>query len=356
MSQIEDSGVSNFMSQDDVHNHHGIADHENGADMTSQEVNGGHQNGRTRAANNPNLEPEQFRKVFIGGLSYKTDDDTLKAYFAKYGDLVDHVVMKDPQSGRSRGFGFVTYSDSFMVDELMRNRPHIIDGRQVEPKRATPRERDNKNLGRNDSGRSEVQITVKKLFIGGLKDNISDDDLKAYFGNYGSVVEAVVMKDKETTKSRGFGFVSFDDYDPVDKIILEKNHTINGLTVHVQKALPKDFEKGPPGPGGPGGRPMGRNFGMGGGFGGGFDNFGGGGFGRPMPGQFDNGFGMNTYGSYNQAPNQPKMNGGMPMMGGMRGGMRGGPGGGPMRGGARFANRSAGPYDSRVLFLRDTLQ
>ncbi len=90
--------------------------------------------------NTGSMEPEQFRKVFIGGLSYKTDDETLKTYFEKYGDLVDHVVMKDGQTGRSRGFGFVTYSDSFMVDELMKNRPHIIDGRQVEPKRATPRE------------------------------------------------------------------------------------------------------------------------------------------------------------------------------------------------------------------------
>jgi RNA recognition motif-containing protein len=177
-------------------------------------------------------EPEQFRKVFIGGLSYKTDDETLKNYFAKYGELVDYVVMKDSQSGRSRGFGFVTYSDSFMVDELMKNRPHVIDGRQVEPKRATPRE---------DSGKAEVQMTVKKLFIGGLKDNITEEDLKAYFGQYGSIEEAVVMREKETSKSRGFGFVTFDDYDPVDKVILEKHHTINGVNVHAQKALPKEF-------------------------------------------------------------------------------------------------------------------
>lgn len=101
------------------------------------------ENTNDNASQNDNdniTEPEQFRKVFIGGLSYKTDDETLKNYFAKYGKLVDYVVMKDSQSGRSRGFGFVTYSQSFMVDELMKNRPHIIDGRQVEPKRATPRE------------------------------------------------------------------------------------------------------------------------------------------------------------------------------------------------------------------------
>ncbi len=62
-------------------------------------------------------------------------------------------------------------------------------------------------------------MTVKKLFIGGLRDNISDEDLMSYFGVYGSVAEAIVMKEKDTGKSRGFGFVTFDDYDPVDKII-----------------------------------------------------------------------------------------------------------------------------------------
>lgn len=103
-------------------------------------TNGNGDTGNGEAGSGAPLEPEQFRKVFIGGLSYKTDDDALKAYFSKYGELVDHVVMKDGQTGRSRGFGFVTYSNSSMVDELMKNRPHIIDGRQVEPKRATPRE------------------------------------------------------------------------------------------------------------------------------------------------------------------------------------------------------------------------
>ena len=62
-------------------------------------------------------------------------------------------------------------------------------------------------------------MTVKKIFIGGLRDTISDDELKTYFSNYGNVIECLVMRDKETNKSRGFGFITYDDYDPVDKII-----------------------------------------------------------------------------------------------------------------------------------------
>lgn len=193
-----------------------------------------HESGEHNEQSNQPMEPEQFRKVFIGGLSYKTDEDTFKNYFSKFGDLVDYVVMKDRETGRSRGFGFVTYSNSTMVDELMKNRPHIIDGRQIEPKRATSRE---------DSGKHEIQATVKKLFIGGIRDNITEDDIRSYFGAYGTIVDCIIMKDKETNKTRGFGFVSFDDYDPVDKIILEKHHSINSIALQCQKAVPKDNQQ-----------------------------------------------------------------------------------------------------------------
>ena len=87
-----------------------------------------------------NEEPEQFRKLFIGGLDYKTTEDTLRSHFDQWGEIVDCVVMRDPQSKRSRGFGFITYSKASMVDAAQAARPHKVDGREVEPKRAVPRE------------------------------------------------------------------------------------------------------------------------------------------------------------------------------------------------------------------------
>uniref|UniRef100_A0A8D2IG26 RRM domain-containing protein n=1 Tax=Urocitellus parryii TaxID=9999 RepID=A0A8D2IG26_UROPR len=81
-------------------------------------------------------EKVQFRKLFIGGLSFETTDDSLRNYFEQWGTLTDCVVMRDPASKRSRGFGFVTFSSKAEVDAAMAARPHSIDGRVVEPKRA----------------------------------------------------------------------------------------------------------------------------------------------------------------------------------------------------------------------------
>jgi RNA recognition motif-containing protein len=82
------------------------------------------------------------RKIFIGGLSYGTDDEKLRKYFSTYGPVQDAVVMKDPISRRSRGFGFITFCDLDSVDNALAHEPHTIDARKVEAKRAVPRSSD----------------------------------------------------------------------------------------------------------------------------------------------------------------------------------------------------------------------
>jgi len=50
-------------------------------------------------------------KVYVGNLSFEIDDEKLRAIFAKFGEVQEAVVIKDKYSGRSKGFGFVTFSD-----------------------------------------------------------------------------------------------------------------------------------------------------------------------------------------------------------------------------------------------------
>lgn len=144
--------------------------------------------------------------------------------------------MRDPNSKRSRGFGFVTYSSVQEVDAAMSARPHKVDGRVVEPKRAVSREvcnnwmrcncsciqkahNNNKCLWFQDSNRPGAHITVKKIFVGGIKEDTEESHLRDYFQQFGKIEVIDIMTDRNTGKKRGFAFVTFDDHDSVDRIV-----------------------------------------------------------------------------------------------------------------------------------------
>ena len=163
---------------------------------------GGRSGGRGRGHDDDgdDMDPEsvQMRKLFIGGLNYSTTEDEMREHFSQFGELVDCVIMKFNDSGRSRGFGFVTFAMAAQLDECQASRPHKVGDKTLETKRATPR---------NHSGKPEAQMSVKKIFIGGLSDEISDDDLRDYFSQFGIVESVEQMKWNDTGKKRGFGFV-----------------------------------------------------------------------------------------------------------------------------------------------------
>ncbi|KAG5836203.1 hypothetical protein ANANG_G00252100 [Anguilla anguilla] len=263
-------------------------------------------------------EPEQLRKLFIGGLSFETTDESLRAHFEQWGVLTDCVVMRDPNTKRSRGFGFVTYSSVNEVDAAMEARPHKVDGRVVEPKRAVSRE---------DSCRPGAHMTVKKIFVGGIKEDTEEHHLRDYFDQFGKIEVIEIMTDRASGKKRGFAFVTFDDHDSVDRIVIQKYHTVNGHNCEVRKALSKqEMTSAGMNMRGRGGGGAG-NFGRGGGYGGGFGGRGGGGYGG---GDGYNGFGGD--GGY----------GGGPGYGGNRG-YGGGQGYGNQGGGGYGGN---GGYDN----------
>ena len=164
-------------------------------------------------------------------MSYRTTEESLKKHFEAWGEIADCVVMRDPITKRSRGFGFITYKEVGQLDEAQNNRPHTIDGREVETKRAMPRDESN-NAANHQS--------VTKMFVGGIKDDISEDDLRDVFVQYGELKSVDIVMDKATGKTRGFCFIEFGDYDSVDRAVLKKRHDVNGKKVEVKKAVSKD--------------------------------------------------------------------------------------------------------------------
>lgn len=86
-----------------------------------------------------------------------------------------------------------------------------------------------------DPKRVSKKAQYGKIFVGGLTSEISDDDIKAYFGQYGTIVELQAPFDKTKNQRKGFCFVTFDSKDVVYKLLKTPKQVINGKEVDVKK-------------------------------------------------------------------------------------------------------------------------
>lgn len=185
-----------------------------------------------RGRNMPH-DGEEKGKMFVGGLSWETTQESLQRYFGQYGEVIDCVVMKNSETGRSRGFGFVTFADPNKVESVLKSGPHELDGRTIDPKACNPRSMQKQKRNGN----------WPKVFLGGLPSNLTETDLRNFFSRFGGVMEVVIMFDQEKKKSRGFGFLSFETEEAVDRAVAEHFVNINGKQVEIKKAEPRDANK-----------------------------------------------------------------------------------------------------------------
>ena len=102
---------------------------------------------------------------------------------------------------------------------------------------------------------------AKKLFVGGLSWDTKDDGLRQAFASYGEITEAKVITDRDTGRSRGFGFVTFTQDDDAKTAISKMDGTnLDGKTIKVNEAQEKSPRGGSRSGGGfGGGRSSGRN-------------------------------------------------------------------------------------------------
>lgn len=175
--------------------------------------------------------------------------------------------MRDSATGRSRGFGFLTFRDpktvntvmvkehyldgkivSQMIQTIQTSSNHMFEGSQIkaftaltpspdvspsyhlltmlikiDPKRAIPR---------------DEQEKTSKIFVGGVSQEATEQDFKSFFTQFGRVIDATLMIDKDTGRPRGFGFVTFDSEAAVENA-LSRPLEILGKPIEVKKAQPR---------------------------------------------------------------------------------------------------------------------
>eukprot|EP00116_Pleurobrachia_bachei_P007274 sb/3467536/ len=180
---------------------------------------------------------DKLRKLFVGGLSESTTEDSGREYFGQFGE-VENINILRYDDGKSRRFGFVTYATDDGAKKCLEEKKqtaHSLDEKEIEVKRAMPRG----NRDRNAS------LKTHKIFVGGLDTDVDEETIKSYFeDNFAAVVTKVdFIKEKKQEgkeqKRRRFCFVTLDDTDLVDELCIRHFHEVAGTRVEVKKAEPK---------------------------------------------------------------------------------------------------------------------
>ncbi|CAL8299731.1 unnamed protein product [Boreogadus saida] len=188
---------------------------------------------------------KEFTNVYIKNFSDDMTDDQLKVLFDQHGRTLSVKVMTDP-SGKSRGFGFVSYEkheDANRAVEEMNGTE--VQGKTVFVGRAQKKMERQAELKRRFEMLKQERISRYQgvnLYIKNLDDTIDDEKLRKEFSPFGSITSAKVML--EEGRSKGFGFVCFSSPEEATKAVTEMNGRIVGSKpLYVALAQRKEERK-----------------------------------------------------------------------------------------------------------------
>ncbi|KAG2540462.1 hypothetical protein PVAP13_9NG556600 [Panicum virgatum] len=152
-------------------------------------------------------------RIFVGNLPFSVDSAQLAGLFEQAGSVEMVEVIYDKLTGRSRGFGFVTMSSVQEVEAAVEQfNGYVLDGRslRVNSGPAPPRELSSPRGPRGEANR---------VYVGDLSWGVDNSALANLFNEQGEVLEARVIYDRESGRSRGFGFVTYGSSEEVENAI-----------------------------------------------------------------------------------------------------------------------------------------
>ncbi|CAN8259319.1 unnamed protein product [Cochlearia groenlandica] len=289
-----------------------------------------------------------LRKLFIRGLAADTTSESLRSLFSSYGDLEEAIVILDKVTGKSKGYGFVTFIHVDGALLALKEPSKKIDGRVTVTQLAA---------SGNQGAVSQVSdLSMRKIYVANVPFDMPADRLLNHFLAYGDVEEGPLGFDKVTGKSRGFALFVYKTAEGAQAALAEPMKMIEGKNLQCKLAV--DGRKG-----GKPGMPQAHDGGSGHGHGDGM------GVGRPPaagPYGAAGAGSLGSYGGYAGGPPPHHMNSTPSSMGGggaaggggyggagyggqgHYGGYGGGPGSaggyGGMGGGGGYGAASGGPY------------
>ncbi|URE04619.1 31 kDa ribonucleoprotein, chloroplastic [Musa troglodytarum] len=176
------------------------------------------------------VEPPEEAKLFVGNLPYDYDSEKLAHLFEEAGVVEVAEVIYNRQTDQSRGFGFVTMStieEAGKAVEMFHR--YEISGRLLTVNKAAPR-------GARVERPREFESSFR-IYVGNLPWQVDDGRLEQVFSEHGKVLDARVVYDRETGRSRGFGFVKMASQAEMDDAIAALDgQSLDGRALRVNVA------------------------------------------------------------------------------------------------------------------------
>ncbi|TYI18066.1 hypothetical protein ES332_A07G065100v1 [Gossypium tomentosum] len=176
-------------------------------------------------------EPSEEAKLFVGNLPFDVDSQSLAMLFEKAGTVEIAEVIYNRDTEQSRGFGFVTMSSIEEAEKAVEqfNR-YDLNGRLLTVNKAAPR-------GSRVDQPPRVFERAFRVYVGNLPWDVDNARLEQVFSEHGKVVEARVVYDRETGRSRGFGFVTMSSETELnDAIAALDGQSLDGRAIRVNVA------------------------------------------------------------------------------------------------------------------------
>ncbi|KAL6657021.1 hypothetical protein ACP70R_004801 [Stipagrostis hirtigluma subsp. patula] len=161
-------------------------------------------------------------KLFVGNLPFSVDSAQLAGLFEQAGSVEMVEVVYDRMTGRSRGFGFVTMSSAEAAGAAVEQfNGYTFQGRPLRVNSGPPPPRDDSaprapRVGGGGGGNFD---SANKVYVGNLAWGVDNSTLENLFSEQGQVLDAKVIYDRESGRSRGFGFVTYGSSDEVNNAI-----------------------------------------------------------------------------------------------------------------------------------------
>ncbi|KAG2303136.1 hypothetical protein Bca52824_031787 [Brassica carinata] len=178
----------------------------------------------------PSVRRSGAGNIFIKNLDKSIDHKALHDTFSVFGNIISCKVAVD-SSGQSKGYGFVQYETEESAQKAMSQlNGMLLNDKQVYVGPFLRRQE-------RDSTSNVAKFT--NVYVKNLAESTTDDDLNNAFGEFGTITSAVVMKDGDG-KSKGFGFVNFDNADDAAKAVEALNEkTFDDKEWYVGRAQKK---------------------------------------------------------------------------------------------------------------------